>query len=90
MDFIYGDQMAVFDQCDIIEIRNTGGPITAPSTPYAQPYGEVFLNCTFPRALIANGYPYDVGTATTTFQRPWRQDGQIGRASCRERVYSSV
>ncbi|MFO1488382.1 MAG: pectinesterase family protein [Verrucomicrobiota bacterium] len=82
VDFIYGDQLAVFDQCDIIEIRNTGGPITAPSTPYAQPYGEVFLNCNFPRALIANGYPYDVGTATTTFQRPWRQDGQTAIINC--------
>lgn len=82
VDFIYGDQMAVFDQCDIVEIRNTGGPITAPSTPYAQPYGEVFLNCNFPRALIANGYPYDVGTATTTFQRPWRQDGQTAIINC--------
>ncbi len=82
VDFIYGDQLAVFDQCDIIEIRSSGGPITAPSTPYAQPYGEVFLNCTFPRALIANGYPYDVGTATTTFQRPWRQDGMTAVINC--------
>jgi len=82
VDFIYGDQMAVFDQCDIVEIRNTGGPITAPSTPFAQPYGEVFLNCNFPRAFIANGYPYDVGTATTTFQRPWRQDGMTAIINC--------
>jgi pectin methylesterase-like acyl-CoA thioesterase len=82
VDFIYGDQLAVFDQCDIIEIRNTGGPVTAPSTPYAQPYGEVFLNCNFPRALIANGYPYDVGTATTTFMRPWRQDGMTAIINC--------
>lgn len=82
VDFIYGDQLAVFDQCDIYEIRNTGGPITAPSTPYQQPYGEVFLNCNFPRALIANGFPYGVGTATTTFQRPWRQDGQTAIINC--------
>lgn len=82
VDFIYGDQLAVFDQCDIVEIRNSGGPITAPSTPYAQPYGEVFLNCNFPRALLANGYPYDVGTATTTFQRPWRQDGMTAIINC--------
>lgn len=82
VDFIYGDQLAVFDQCDIVEIRNSGGPITAPSTPYAQPYGEVFLNCNFPRALIANGYPYDVGTSTTTFQRPWRQDGMTAVINC--------
>jgi pectin methylesterase-like acyl-CoA thioesterase len=81
-DFIYGDQLGVFDQCDIIEIRNTGGPVTAPSTPYAQPYGLVFLNCNFPRALIANGYPYDAGTATTTFMRPWRQDGMTALINC--------
>jgi pectate lyase/pectin methylesterase-like acyl-CoA thioesterase len=77
VDFIYGDALAVFDSCDIVQIRNTGGPICAPSTPYAQPYGEVFLNCRFPRALIANGYPYDVGVNTTTFCRPWRQDGHV-------------
>ena len=82
VDFIYGDALAVFDQCDIVEIRSTGGPITAPSTPYAQPHGEVFLNCTFPRALIVNGYPYDVGTSTTTFQRPWRQDGMTAVIEC--------
>ena len=77
VDFIYGDALAVFDQCDIVQIRNTGGPICAPSTPYAQPYGEVFLNCRFPRALVTNGYPYDVGVNTTTFCRPWRQDGHV-------------
>lgn len=82
VDFIYGGALAVFDQCDVVEIRSSGGPITAPSTPYAQPYGEVFLNCDFPRALIVNGYPYDVGTATTTFQRPWRQDGMTAVINC--------
>ena len=82
VDYIYGDALAVFDQCDIVEIRDTGGPITAPSTPYAQPYGEVFLNCNFPRALIANGYPYNVGVGTTTFQRPWRQDGMTAIINC--------
>lgn len=82
VDFIYGDALAVFDQCNVVEIRDTGGPVTAPSTPYAQPQGIVFLNCTFPRALIANGFPYDVGVATTTFQRPWRQDGYTAVINC--------
>ena len=77
VDFIYGDALAVFDHCDIVEIRDTGGPVCAPSTPYGQPYGEVFLNCRFPRALVANGYPYDVGAGTTSFCRPWRQDGMV-------------
>ncbi|MGC4074740.1 MAG: pectinesterase family protein [Nibricoccus sp.] len=77
VDFIYGDALAVFDSCDIVQIRDTGGPICAPSTPYAQPYGEVFLNCRFPRALVANGYPYNVNVGSTTFCRPWRQDGMV-------------
>ena len=77
VDFIYGGALAVFEQCDIVEIRSSGGPICAPSTAYGQPYGEVFLQCRFPRALVANGYPYDVGVGTTTFCRPWRQDGHV-------------
>jgi len=77
VDFIYGDALAVFQHCDIVQIRSTGGPICAPSTPYAQPYGQVFINCRFPRALVADGYPYDVGVNTTTFCRPWRQDGHV-------------
>jgi pectin methylesterase-like acyl-CoA thioesterase len=81
-DFIYGSALAVFDQCNIVEIRSTGGPNTAPSTDLASPYGIVFLNCTFPRALVANGYPYDVGTGTTTFMRPWRQDGSTALINC--------
>ncbi|AWI08751.1 pectinesterase family protein [Ereboglobus luteus] len=75
VDFIYGGALAIFDQCDIVQIRSTGGPIGAPSTPLAQPHGIVFLNCNFPKALMSNGYPYDVGAANTTFMRPWRQDG---------------
>lgn len=82
VDFIYGDALGVFDQCDIVQIRSTGGPVGAPSTPFAQPYGEVFLNCRFPRALVANGYPYDVGTNNTTFIRPWRQDGATAVINC--------
>lgn len=81
-DFIYGGALSVFDQCTIVEIRTSGGPCTAPSTPYAQPYGIVFLNCIFPDALIANGYPYDVGTANTTFMRPWGQDGSTALINC--------
>jgi pectin methylesterase-like acyl-CoA thioesterase len=81
-DFIYGGALSVFDQCTIVEIRSSGGPCTAPSTPYAQPFGLVFLNCTFPDALIANGYPYNVGAANTTFMRPWGQDGSTALINC--------
>lgn len=82
VDFIYGAALSVFDQCDIVEIRDTGGPITAPNTDHAAPYGMVFTSCNFPRATTANGYPYNVGTANTTFQRPWRQDGYTAIINC--------
>lgn len=82
VDFIYGPALAVFDQCNIVEIRDVGGPVCAPSTDYAQPYGEVFLNCTFPRALKTNGYPFDVNTGSTTYMRPWRQDGAVAIINC--------
>jgi hypothetical protein len=82
VDFIYGSAVLVFDQCNIVEIRSTGGPCSAPNTAYAQPYGINFLNCTFPQALMANGYPYDVGTANTTFQRAWGQDGMTAIINC--------
>jgi len=82
VDFIYGNSLAVYDQCSIVEIRNTGGPCTAPNTIYAQPYGLVFLNCSFPRALVANGYPYDVAAGNTTFQRAWGQDGMTTIFNC--------
>jgi hypothetical protein len=42
----------------------------------------VFLNCSFPRALVANGYPYNVGSASTTFMRPWGQDGLTAIINC--------
>jgi len=82
VDFIYGEALGVFNNCDIVQIRSTGGPIGAPSTLLAQPYGEVFLNCRFPRALVADGYPYDVGINNTTFMRPWRQDGATAVINC--------
>lgn len=82
VDFIYGAALAVFDQCDIVQIRDTGGPVTAPNTDLAAPYGMVFTSCNFPRATTANGYPYNVGTGNTTFQRPWRQDGYTAIINC--------
>lgn len=75
VDFIYGGGLGIFDRCEIVQIRSTGAPICAPDTPLSQPYGLVFLSCRFPRALVANGYPYDVGPSTTIFMRPWRKDG---------------
>jgi hypothetical protein len=42
----------------------------------------VFLNCNFPQALVANGYPYDVGSASTSFMRPWGQNGMTAIINC--------
>jgi pectin methylesterase-like acyl-CoA thioesterase len=81
-DFIYGQALAVFDRCNIVEIKDTGGPINAPSTVSAAPFGLVFLDCQFPRALIANGYPYNVNASSTTFMRPWGQDGHTAIINC--------
>jgi polygalacturonase/pectin methylesterase-like acyl-CoA thioesterase len=81
-DFIYGGAVAVFDQCNIVEIKSGGGPCTAPSTPYGQPYGLVFLNCTYPQAYATNGYPYDTGAANTSFMRPWGQNGMTAVINC--------
>lgn len=82
VDFIYGAALMVFEQCRIVEIRDSGGPITAPNTDLASPYGVVFLDCEFPQASVADGYPYTVGNNTTTFQRPWRQDGHTAVINC--------
>lgn len=54
----------------------------APKTDLAAPYGEVFVDCSFPRALVADGYPYNVGVGTTTFMRPWGQDGHTAIITC--------
>lgn len=90
VDFIYGVALAVFDTCEIVQIRESGSPIGAPKTDLAAPYGEVFLNCRFPRALVANGYPYDVGMSNTTFQRPWGKDGMTAIINCQLDVHIST
>lgn len=82
VDFIYGAALAVFDRCNIVQIRSTGGPITAPSTAAAQPHGIVFINSRFPRALTSDGYPYTVNTGSTTFMRPWGRDGATAVINC--------
>ncbi|MEA3212710.1 MAG: hypothetical protein QOE70_5767 [Chthoniobacter sp.] len=82
VDFIYGAALSVFDNSDIVQIRSDGGPIGAPNTPFAQPHGLMFLNCRFPRALVANGYPYNVNANSTTFERPWGNDGMTAVINC--------
>ena len=82
VDFIYGVALAVFDECKIVQIRESGGPVTAPKTDLSAKYGEVFLSCTFPRALVANGYPYDVAENSSTFMRPWGEYGMTAIINC--------
>lgn len=90
VDFVYGAALTVFDECTIVQIRASGGPIGAPNTDLDAPYGEVFLNCTFPRALVADGYPYDVGVGTTTFMRAWGKDGMLAAINCELGSHFSV
>ncbi len=44
-DFIYGEAVAWFERCHI-HVVETGGWITAASTPEDKPYGLIFSNCT--------------------------------------------
>lgn len=73
-DYIYGDGIAFFDQC---EIRSWGGGwITAPSTPQSQSYGFVFSHCTITYALNSpragdDGRLFSWGGRGTTTPR-WR------------------
>ncbi len=82
VDFIYGAALAVFDDCDIVQVRSSGGPVAAPSTDRSQAHGIVFINSRFPRAQVADGYPHNVGAGTTTFMRPWRKDGATEVINC--------
>ncbi|UTF59458.1 pectinesterase family protein [Gilvimarinus sp. DA14] len=72
VDFIFGDGLAVFDQCEIIS-RKRGkafksgdiqGHISAPSTNISQPYGLVFINS---RLTREDGVPDN----SVSLGRPW-------------------
>lgn len=76
VDFIYSGGTAVFDRCDIVQIRDVGGPIAAPSTPKEVAFGLVFLDC---RLLKGPG----VQPASSTLMRPWREDGHTAFINCR-------
>ncbi len=75
VDFIYSGGTAVFDRCDITQRRNTGGPLTAPSTPEDVTYGLVFLDCNITRTE-------DVADNTSTLMRPWRPYGMSAFLRC--------
>lgn len=67
VDFIYGGGIAVFHRCAIYEKRDTGGPITAASTPAEQQYGFLFHQSRIDGAT----------DGTTQLGRPWRPDAQV-------------
>ncbi|MFO1488378.1 MAG: pectinesterase family protein [Verrucomicrobiota bacterium] len=75
VDFIYSGGTALFDRCEIKQIRDSGGPLTAPSTPKETAFGLVFLNCQLTRAA-------GVATNSTTLMRPWRDDGHSVFLNC--------
>jgi pectinesterase len=76
VDFIYSGGTAVFDRCDIVQRRDVGGPIAAPSTPKEVAFGLVFLDC---RLLKGPG----VQAGSSTLMRPWRPDGHTAFINCR-------
>jgi pectinesterase len=74
VDFIYSGGTAFFETTNIRQIRGTGGPCTAPSTPQ-NVYGFVFSQCTFNRSS-------NVANNSSTFMRPWREYGQTVIINC--------
>ncbi len=75
VDFIYSGGTAVFDHCDITQRRDTGGPVTAPSTPQNVAYGFVFLDCHITKTA-------EVKTNSSTLMRPWRDYGMTAYLRC--------
>ena len=75
VDFIYSGGTAFFETCNIRQIRSTGGPIAAPSTPQNVTYGFVFSGCTINRSS-------NVANNSSTLMRPWREYGQTAYINC--------
>ncbi len=77
IDFIFGSATAVFDACEVFSNRLKPGQesyITAPSTPEAEKYGYVFVNC----RLTGDAEPKSVYLG-----RPWRNFGKAAFINCR-------
>lgn len=66
VDFIFGSATAVFEECEIISLRQSGGYLTAASTPQEREFGYVFLNCRLTG---------DVNPGSVWLGRPWRPYG---------------
>jgi pectin methylesterase-like acyl-CoA thioesterase len=75
VDFIYGGAAAFFTSCNIMQVRPTGGPATAPNTPQAQTYGYVFSGCYV-------GGESGVAAGSSTLMRPWGAYGESVYINC--------
>lgn len=73
VDFIYGPATAVFEDCDIVNVRKTGGYVTAASTPEEKEFGLVFINS----RIIG-----DVNPGSVWLGRPWRPYGHTAYINC--------
>ncbi|HKM16640.1 MAG TPA: pectinesterase family protein, partial [Limnochordia bacterium] len=73
VDYIYGPATAVFEDCDIVNVRKTGGYVTAASTPEDKEFGLVFINS----RIIG-----DVNPGTVWLGRPWRQFAHVAYINC--------
>ena len=75
VDFIYGGAAAFFTSCNIMQVRSTGGPATAPNTPQTQTYGLVFSSCYV-------GGESGVAAGSSTLMRPWGPYGESVYINC--------
>lgn len=73
VDFIYGSATAVFEDCDIVNVRKTGGYITAASTPEDREFGFVFIDS----RIIG-----DVNSGSVWLGRPWRPYSHTAYINC--------
>lgn len=75
VDYIYGPTTILLDSCQIHNVRQQGGYITAASTPENNKYGYVFRNC-----WISG----DIGVNNVDFGRPWRPYAKVVWLNCYE------
>jgi len=80
VDFIFGRNINVFDNCHI-HVNRQSGCITAPSTDAASKFGFVFMNC----KITADSVGFN-GVPITSFHlgRPWQGRPQCVYLNCEE------
>lgn len=80
VDFIFGRNIVVFENCTINCIRNSG-TLTAASTEATSSFGLVFLNCT----ITAPATGYDGNAISTIYLgRPWQASPRTVFINCAE------